>query len=115
MANGEDQREEMPDFLRVLPDRVWYLTSTGQDMWCRRPYGFFFTSGPAAERFAASMGTELSLSPIGVASKELVSKEGIEAMRSMGVVRIFVDPSVDPGSGEVFGTILRIEMEPGRN
>ena len=106
---------DMPDYLRVLPDRVWYLTSTGTDMWCRRPYGFFFTSSESAQGFALRMGTSLALSPIGVASKELVSKEGIEAMRKMLVTRIFVDPEIDDDSGDVFGTILRIDSEAKAN
>ena len=99
---------EIPDFVSLLPDRVWYLTQSGQDMWCRRPHGFFFTSSKAAVDFAAAIGTELELQPIGVASKELVSEEGIEAMSRLDVTRIFVDPRFDPATGDVFGTILRI-------
>jgi hypothetical protein len=98
----------LPDFVSYLPERVWYLTQSGRDMWCRRPYGFFFSSSEAAVAFAQAMGTELSLEPIGVASKELISDEGIAAMRRLDVTRIFVDPRIDPGSGDVFGTILRI-------
>jgi hypothetical protein len=37
-----------------------------------------------------------------------VSDEGIDAMRLLGVTRIFVDPRIDPDSGDVFGTILHI-------
>ena len=99
---------EIPDFVALLPDRVWYLTQSGQDMWCRRPHGFFFTSSQAAVDFAAAIGTELELQPIGVASKELVSEEGIAAMNRLDVTRIFVDPRFDPATGDVFGTILRI-------
>jgi hypothetical protein len=29
-------------------------------------------------------------------------------MSDLGVTRIFVDPRIDPESGDVFGTILRI-------
>ena len=29
-------------------------------------------------------------------------------MRTLDVTRIFVDPRVDPDTGDVFGTILRI-------
>ena len=96
------------DVIHFLPDRVWYLTQSGQDMWCRRPHGFFFTSSQAAVDFAAAIGTELDLQPIGVASKELVSEEGIAAMSRLDVTRIFVDPRFDPATGDVFGTILRI-------
>ena len=98
---------ELPDFVALLPDRVWYLTQSGQDMWCRRPHGFFFTSSQAAIDFAAAIGTELELQPIGVASKELVSEEGIAAMNRLEVTRIFVDPRFDPETGDVFGQILR--------
>lgn len=99
---------ELPDFVAVLTERIWYLTQTGRDMWCRPPHGFFFTSSAAATAFAAAIGTELDLAPIAIASKELVSTEGIAAMRSLDVTRIFVDPEIDPASGDVFGTILRI-------
>ncbi len=99
---------QIPDFVSFLPDRVWYLTHNGQDMWCRRPHGFFFTTSQAAVDFAAALGTEFELQPIGVASKELVSAEGIEAMERLALTRLFVDPRFDPATGDVFGTILRI-------
>ena len=68
-------------------------------MWCRPPHGFFFTSSEAASAFAAAIGTELDLAPIAIASKELVSTEGIAAMRSLDVTRIFVDPALPkPGT-----------------
>jgi hypothetical protein len=105
--------DKIPDHLAYLPDRVWYLTQSGHDMWCRRPHGFFFTSSEAATAFAAAMGTELDLQPIGVASKELVSEEGIAAMSRLEVTRIFVDPRIDPDTGDVFGTILRIARTGG--
>ena len=103
-----DDRVAPPDFVSFLPERVWYLTQTGQDMWCRRPYGFFFTSSEAAVAFAARVGRAFELSPIGVASKELVSAEGIEALRRLEVTRVFVDPRIDDATGDVFGTILRL-------
>jgi len=99
---------ELPDFVSILTDRIWYLTRSGRDMWCRPPHGFFFTSSEAATAFAAAIGTELDLAPIAIASKELVSAEGIAAMRDLDVTRIFVDPKLDPETGDVFGTILRI-------
>lgn len=99
---------DVPDFVSYLPDRVWYLTQSGRDMWCRRPYTFFFTTSEAAIRFADDIGTDLALEPIGVDSKELISDDGIAAMRKMDVTRIFVDPKVDPETHDVFGTILRI-------
>ena len=94
---------ELPDFVSILTDRVWYLTQSGRDMWCRPPHGFFFTSSEAAIAFAAAIGTELELAPIAIASKELVSAEGIAAMRDLDVTRIFVDPQLDPETGDVFG------------
>jgi hypothetical protein len=100
---------QVPDFISFLPERVWYLTQSGRDMWCRRPYTFFFSTSEAAEAFAKAMGTELALQAIGIASKELVSEEGIAALRKMDVTRVFVDPQVDPVSGDVFGTILRLQ------
>ena len=99
---------KLPDFVSILTDRVWYLTQSGRDMWCRPPHGFFFTSSEAALAFAAAIGRASELAPIGFASKELVSAEGIEAMRSLDVTRLFVDPKLDPDTGDVFGTILRI-------
>src|SRR5215510_4655097 len=99
---------ELPDFHAILTERVWYLTTNGRDMWCRPPHGFFFTSSEAATAFSAAIGTELELAPIAIASKELVSAEGIAAMRDLDVTRIFVDPKLDPETGDVFGAILRI-------
>ena len=32
----------MQQLVDVLPPRIWYLTSNGSDMWCKRPYGFLF-------------------------------------------------------------------------
>ncbi len=98
---------DLPEFIAALPERLYYLTSSGRDMWCRRPYGFFFTSAEAAARFAAEM-SELSLTPIGVAARELVSEDGIAALRRLDVNRVFIDPRRDGESGDVFGTILRI-------
>jgi len=95
------------ELIAALPERVYYLTSTGRDMWCRRPYGFFFSSSDAAARFAAEM-SELELQPIGVSARELVSEDGIAALRRLDVSRVFIDPQRDPQSGDVFGTILRI-------
>ncbi len=99
----------LPDFVSFLPERVWYLTQSGRDMWCRRPYTFFFSSSEAAEKFAGAMGTELPLQAIGIASKELISEEGVAALRKLDVTRVFFDPQIDPGSGDVFGTILRLQ------
>ncbi len=99
----------MQDVISYLPDVVWYLTSDGKDMWCRSPYGFFFTTQEAAVAFARQSGTTLDLVPIGIDAKELVSDEGLAAMRGLAVTRVFLDPQIDPASGDVFGKILRIE------
>jgi hypothetical protein len=40
-----------------------------------------------------------------------VSEDGLAAMRQLRVTRIFVDPEIDPQTGDVFGKILRIEAE----
>jgi hypothetical protein len=98
----------MPEPLEVLPEVVWYLTSNGRDMWCRAPYGFFFSTAEGAKSFAR-LQSELELTPIGVQSKQLLSTEAARAMRAQKVSRIFIDPEIDPQSGDVFGTILRIE------
>ena len=92
----------------VLPARIWYLTSNGQDMWCRRPYGFWFSTGQAAEKFAADLGSEYGLSAIGVDAKDVVAETALSAMRDQFVTRIFLDPAIDPESGDVFGQILRL-------
>ena len=94
--------------ISYLPDRVWYLSQTGADMWCRRPYSFFFSSSEAASRFASEMNVDIELSPIGIDAVELLSESGLEALRMQHVTRIFFDPSIDPESGDVFGTILRL-------
>ena len=101
---------DLEAFITKLPERIFYLTSTGRDMWCRRPYGFFFTSSEAATRFAQEM-SELELQPIGIAARELVSEEGVAALRKLEVSRVFIDPERDPNSGDVFGTILRLTLQ----
>ena len=99
----------MQDIVSYLPAVVWYLTQNGRDMWCRKPYGFFFSSEEAATAFVGRMKTEFELVPIGISSTEIVSPGGLEAFRGLQVTRIFLDPSVDEATGEVFGTILRLE------
>jgi hypothetical protein len=98
----------VPAPLEVLPEVVWYLTSNGRDMWCRAPYGFFFSTAEAARRFGTQQ-SELELTPIGVQSAQLLSTDAARALRAQEVTRIFIDPQIDPQSGDVFGTILRIE------
>ncbi|HEY0192715.1 MAG TPA: hypothetical protein VGC42_16460 [Kofleriaceae bacterium] len=92
----------------LLPPRIWYLTSNSQDMWCRRPYGFLFSTGQAAEAFAAAMGTDEQLFAIGVDAGALLADEVLAGLRNTAVTRLFIDPAVDPDSGDVHGKILRL-------
>jgi hypothetical protein len=92
----------------VLPPRIWYLTSNGADMWCRRPYGFLFSSGEAAEVFARAMGTGEELFAIGLDAGALISDEMLAGLRNSAVTRLFIDPAIDPDSGDVHGKILRL-------
>jgi hypothetical protein len=90
-----------------LPPRIWYLTSNGVDMWCRRPYGFLFSTSDLAQQFATQMEVT-ELSPIGLDATDLIRPETLTGLRDMEVTRLFVDPSIDPSTGDVFGTILRL-------
>jgi hypothetical protein len=92
----------------LLPPRIWYLTSNGQDMWCRRPYGFLFSTGQAAEAFAAAMGTGEQLFAIGLDASALISDAMLAGLRNTAVTRLFLDPAIDPDSGDVHGQILRL-------
>ena len=98
----------LAEAVAALPPRIWYLTSNGSDMWCRRPYGFWFSTGEAAEAFAVSFGSEYGLSAIGMDTRDFLTDEAIAALRDLHVTRIFVDPRIDPESGDVFGQILRL-------
>jgi hypothetical protein len=94
--------------VELLPPRIWYLTSNGQDMWCRRPYGFLFSTGQAAEAFARAMGTSEQLFAIGLDAGALISDEILAGLRNTAVTRLFIDPAIDPDSGDVHGQILRL-------
>jgi hypothetical protein len=94
--------------VELLPPRIWYLTSNGQDMWCRRPYGFLFSTGQAAEAFAGAMGTGEQLFAIGLDAGALISDEILAGLRDTAVTRLFIDPAIDPDSGDVHGQILRL-------
>ncbi len=109
MADPEANADiTMQQVIDLLPPRIWYLTSNGQDMWCRRPYGFLFSNGVAAEAFAKTMGTGEELFAIGTDAGALLSNEILEGLRNTAVTRLFIDPAIDPGSGDVFGKILRL-------
>jgi hypothetical protein len=94
--------------VELLPPRIWYLTSNGQDMWCRRPYGFLFSTGEAAQAFAAAMGNDEALFAIGLDVGALMSDEVLSGLRDSAVTRLFLDPAIDPDSGDVHGKILRL-------
>jgi hypothetical protein len=96
------------DLISYLPPRIWYLTSNGSDMWCRRPYTFFFSSDEAARTFATASGVGEELWPIGLDSVHLLSDPVMGMLQEMDVTRIFVDPEIDPVSGDVHGAILRL-------
>ena len=104
---GASAPADLADLVERLPARIWYLTSNGVDMWCRRPYGFFFSTSDGAERFALQMeATELSA--IGLDARDLLRDETLAGLRALEVTRLFIDPTIDPASGDVFGTILRL-------
>ena len=94
--------------VELLPPRIWYLTSNGQDMWCRRPYGFLFSNGQAAEAFAKAMGTGEELFAVGMDAGNLMNDEVLTNLRDTAVTRLFIDPAVDAASGDVHGQILRL-------
>jgi hypothetical protein len=98
----------MENLVDLLPPRIWYLSSNGEDMWCRRPYGFLFSEGALAETFATAMGNGEELFAVGTDAKELISSELLDGLRNSAVTRVFIDPAIDPDSGDVFGTILRL-------
>jgi hypothetical protein len=97
------------DFVSFLPEIVWYLSGNGSDMWCRRPYGFLFTTSEAAVGFAGTVGSEFELTPIGLQRQDLMSKDVLTAVRQLGVNRLFLDPTLDQATGDVVGKILRLE------
>ena len=98
----------MAQLVELLPPRIWYLTSNGSDMWCRRPYGFLFSTGQAAETFAKAMGTDEALFAIGLDAGALLSEDMLAGLRNTAVTRLFIDPAIDAASGDVHGKILRL-------
>ncbi len=98
----------MQQLVELLPPKIWYLTSNGTDMWCRRPYGFLFSTGQAAESFAKEMGTGEELFAIGLDAGALISDNVLSGLRDTAVTRLFIDPAIDPTSGDVHGKILRL-------
>ncbi len=91
-----------------LPDQIWYLSDDGRNLYCRRPYSFLFSSAEAAVVFARAFGVA-ELSVVGIDSKHIASEAFVGAFRAMAVSRLFLDPSVDTATGDVFGTILHFQ------
>jgi hypothetical protein len=98
----------MQQLVELLPPRIWYLTSNGNDMWCRRPYGFLFSTGQAAETFAKAMGTGEELFAVGLDAGNLMTDDVLAGLRNSAVTRLFIDPQIDPANGDVHGKILRL-------
>ena len=107
-AMPADPGADLRELVDVLPPRIWYLTSNGHDMWCRRPYGFLFSTGQLAETFATAMGTGEDLFAVGLDAGALITDELLEGLRNSAVTRLFIDPQIDPASGDVHGKILRL-------
>jgi hypothetical protein len=108
MVRAMAEDVSMPQLLEMLPPRIWYLTSNGSDMWCRRPYGFLFSDGERAETFARAMGNGEQLFAVGVEAGALMSDAMLDGMRGSAVTRLFLDPAIDEASGDVYGKILRL-------
>ena len=106
--SDETDTVQMSSLVSYLPPRIWYLTSNGHDMWCRRPYGFLFSSGEAAETFAKSMGTGEDLFAVGLDAGAFMSDEMLSGLQHSEVTRLFIDPAIDAESGDVHGKILRL-------
>ena len=98
----------LAQLVEILPPKIWYLTSNGSDMWCRRPYGFLFSTGQSAEKFAVETGNGETLFAIGLDAGSLISDPLLAGLRDSSVPRLFIDPAIDPESGDVFGKILRL-------
>ena len=108
MAVPTDIAVNTGELVSFLPPRVWHLTSNGSDLWCRRPYSFFFSSDEAAVKFAHAIGVGDDLWPIGL-DASVVAGDLLAALREHDVTRIFLDPEIDPDTGDVHGPILRLE------
>ena len=98
----------MKQLVELLPPRIWYLTSNGSDMGCRRPYGFLFSTGQGAEAFAKEMGTGEELFAVGLDAGNLLTDDVLSGLRNSAVTRLFIDPQIDATSGDVHGQILRL-------
>ena len=101
------------DFVSFLPPVVYYYSHDGRDLWCRRPYGFFFSSSESAQKFLSHLGSEFDLSLVGIDRAVLMSPSFLDGLRLLQVNRLFIDPSYDEATGDITGKILRLEEELG--
>ena len=95
----------MEKLVELLPPRIWYLRRTartcgaaGHTVSCSRP-------ARRPRTFAKAMGTGEQLFAVGLDAGALISNEMLDGLRNTAVTRIFVDPAIDPASGDVFGAI----------
>ena len=63
-----------------------------------------FSTGVAAESFAKAMGTGEDLF-VSADAGALISNEMPDGLRNTSVTRLFIDPVIDPASGDVHGQI----------
>lgn len=97
------------DLFQHFPETIWYLTGDGTNIYCRRPYSFLFSTGAAAKTFAEGFeAEELELTVVGFDREDINVSDLMAAFRAMAVSRVFIDPSIDADTGDVFGTILRL-------
>jgi hypothetical protein len=94
------------DLIQHLPEKIWFLTGDGTDIYCRRPYSFIFSTGAAATAFAEAFDVD-GLTVVGFERESVNVQDLMTAFSGMQVTRVFIDPAIDPDSGDVFGTILR--------
>lgn len=101
------------DFVSYLPAVLYYYTRDGSDLWCRRPYTFFFSSQERAASFLAGLGSEHALTLLGIERAAVLSPEFLGGLRRLQVSRVFLDPEFDARTGDVSGRVLRLEAPGG--
>ncbi len=108
VSNGMATLQTPDDLLLHLPEKIWFLTGDGTNIYARRPYSFLFSTGAAATEFAKAFDVA-DLRVVGFDRESINIEELLAALRNMQVTRVFIDPSIDSDSGDVFGTILRFQ------
>ena len=98
------------DFVSYLPAVLYYYTGDGSDLWCRRPYTFFFSSEERASRFLAQLGSAHPLTLLGVEREVVLRPEFLAGLRRLQVSRIFIDPEIDATSGDVVDQNVDLEI-----